>query len=89
MDVFKTFFFRYYPEYLSFSASFLQDRVAARNVTLEAFFLLWDRYAEFDSEARMRAFLYVAIRNKCMQAMRDLPAGHFDLCRDRLNFFAS
>jgi hypothetical protein len=35
MDAFKAFFFRYYREYLSFSASFLQDEAAARKVTLE------------------------------------------------------
>jgi len=73
MHVYKTFFFRSYPEYLSFAAGFLEDRVAARKVTLEAFFLLWDRYAEFDNEARVKAFLYLTIRNKCFQAMRDLP----------------
>ena len=66
MDAFKAFFFRYYREYLPFSASFLQDEVAARNVTLEAFFLLWARYAEFESETRIKTFLYLVIRNKCM-----------------------
>jgi DNA-directed RNA polymerase specialized sigma24 family protein len=79
MDAFKAFFFRYYREYLSFTASFLQDEVAARNVTLEAFFLLWGRYAEFDSETRVKTFLYLVIRNKCMAAgpgspPADLPA---------------
>jgi hypothetical protein len=66
MDAFKALFFRFYREYLSFSASFLQDEVAARNVTLETFFLLWERYAEFDSETRIKTFLYLVIRNKCM-----------------------
>lgn len=66
MDAFKALFFRFYREYLSFSASFLQDEVVARNVTLETFFLLWERYAEFDSETRIKTFLYLVIRNKCM-----------------------
>jgi hypothetical protein len=68
MEAFKSFFFRYYREYLSFSASFLQDEVAARNITLEAFFLLWERYAEFDTETRIKTFLYLVIRNRCMAA---------------------
>jgi DNA-directed RNA polymerase specialized sigma24 family protein len=72
MDAFKTLFFRYYQEFLSYSAGFLQDEVAARKVTLEAFFLLRDRYAEFDSEARVKAFLCLTIRNKCMQVAKDL-----------------
>jgi hypothetical protein len=76
MDAFKAFFFRYYREYLSFTASFLRDEVAARNVTLEAFFLLWERYAEFDSETRIKTFLYLVIRNKCMAAGPGPPPVH-------------
>jgi hypothetical protein len=74
MDAFKAFFFRYYREYLSFSASFLEDEVAARKVTLEAFFLLWERYAEFDNATRIKTFLYLVIRNKCMAVNSGSPS---------------
>jgi len=78
MDAFKAFFFRYYREYFSFSASFLQDEVAARKVTLEAFFLLWERYAEFDNETRIKTFLYLVIRNKCMAVNPASPSADSD-----------
>jgi DNA-directed RNA polymerase specialized sigma24 family protein len=73
IDAFKVLFFQCYPEFLSFSVLFLQDRAAASRLTLEAFFLLWDRHTEFDSEKKIRSFLYLAVRNKCLNYMKGLP----------------
>jgi DNA-directed RNA polymerase specialized sigma24 family protein len=71
-DAFKVLFFQYYPEFLSFSILFLQDRAAAVIITFEAFFMLWERRAEFDSEKKIKAFLYLAVRNKCLHYMNGL-----------------
>jgi DNA-directed RNA polymerase specialized sigma24 family protein len=73
-EAFKVLFFQYYPEYLSFAVMCLrdQDHLVARNVTLEAFFLLWERHPEFDREKTIKAFLYLAVRNKCLH---ELPPG--------------
>jgi DNA-directed RNA polymerase specialized sigma24 family protein len=73
-DAFKVLFFQYYPEILSFAVMCLrdQDHLVARNVTLEAFFLLWERHSDFDTEKRIKAFLYLAVRNKCLH---NLPSG--------------
>jgi DNA-directed RNA polymerase specialized sigma24 family protein len=67
-DAFKVLLFQYYPEYLSFAVMCLrdQDHLVARNVTLEAFFLLWERHSDFDREKTIKAFLYIAVRNKCL-----------------------
>ena len=72
-DAFKVLFFQYYQEFLSFSILFLQDRAAAGIITFEAFFQLWERHAEFDSEKKIKAFLYLAVRNKCLHFMKGLP----------------
>jgi DNA-directed RNA polymerase specialized sigma24 family protein len=67
-EAFKVLFFQYYPEYLSFAVMCLrdQDHLVARNLTLEAFFLLWERHADFDREKTIKVFLYLAVRNKCL-----------------------
>jgi DNA-directed RNA polymerase specialized sigma24 family protein len=67
-EAFKVLFFQFYPEYLSFAVMCLrdQDHLVARSVTLEAFFLLWDRHTDFDREKTIKAFLYLAVRNKCL-----------------------
>lgn len=72
-DAFKALLCRFYPELLSFSVLFLQDRVAASRLTLEALSLLWDRHKEFDSEKKIRSFLYLAVRNKCLHYIKSLP----------------
>jgi DNA-directed RNA polymerase specialized sigma24 family protein len=37
---------------------------------MEAFFLLWNRRKDFDSAKKIKAFLYLAVRNNCMQQLR-------------------
>ena len=71
-EAFKVLFFQYYPEILSFAVMCLQDRLVAGTVTLEVFFLLWERHTDFDSGKATKAFLYLAVRNKCLH---ELPAG--------------
>ena len=71
-EAFKVLFFQYYPEILSFAVMCLQDRLVAHTVTLEVFFLLWERHTDFDGEKAIKAFLYLAVRNKCLH---NLPAG--------------
>jgi DNA-directed RNA polymerase specialized sigma24 family protein len=73
MDAFEVLFFQFYPEFLSFSTLFIQDRTAASRLTLEAFSLLWERHAEFDSEKKIKAFLYLAVRNKCLNYIKSPP----------------
>ena len=69
-EAFKVFFFEYYSELFSFSQMLLPHRATARRVTIEAFFLLWDKRAGFDSARSIKAFLYLAIRNKCLQQLK-------------------
>jgi len=65
-EAFKVLFFQYYSEFFSFADMLLQDRLSARNVTMEALFLLWKRHAEFESERGIKAFLYLTVRNHCL-----------------------
>jgi DNA-directed RNA polymerase specialized sigma24 family protein len=69
-EAFKVFFFEYYSELFSFAQMLLQRRGIARKVTMDAFFLLWDRRTDFDSAKKIKAFLYLAVRNKCIQQLR-------------------
>ena len=66
-------FFEHYPEFFSFSSMLLQHRAVAQKVTMEIFFLLWNRRADFDDEKRIKAFLYLAARNRCLQQLRAYP----------------
>jgi DNA-directed RNA polymerase specialized sigma24 family protein len=69
-EAFKVFFFEYYSELFSFSQMLLQHRAAARDITMEAFFLLWDKRTGFDSAKTIKGFLYLTVRNKCLQRLK-------------------
>jgi DNA-directed RNA polymerase specialized sigma24 family protein len=74
-EAFKMLFFEYYPEFFSFSTMLLQHRAVAQKVTMEIFFLLWNRRADFDEGKRIKAFLYLAARNRCLRQLKAYP-GH-------------
>ncbi|HEV2482904.1 MAG TPA: sigma factor [Puia sp.] len=72
-EAFKMLFFEHYPELFSFSSMLVQRRAVAQKVTMEIFFLLWNRHADFDDEKKIKAFLYLAARNRCLQQLRANP----------------
>jgi DNA-directed RNA polymerase specialized sigma24 family protein len=74
-EAFKVFFFEYYSELFSFSQMLLQHRAAASRMTMEAFFQLWDKRADFDSAKTIKAFLYLVVRNKCIQQLKAPATG--------------
>ena len=71
-EAFKILFFQYYPEFFSFADMLLQDRLSAKNVTMEALFLLWKKHADFENEKNIKAFLYLTVRNHCLNFIRYL-----------------
>jgi DNA-directed RNA polymerase specialized sigma24 family protein len=71
-EAFKVLFFQYYPEFFSFAGMLLQDRVSAKNVTMEVLFLLWKKHADFSNEKNIKAFLYLTVRNHCLNFIRYL-----------------
>lgn len=72
-EAFKMLFFEHYPEFFSFSSMLVQQRAVAQKVTMEIFFLLWNRRADFGDVKRIKAFLYLAARNRCLQQLRSYP----------------
>jgi len=69
-EAFKVFFCEFYDELCSFAQLLLQHPATARRVTIQAFFLLWDRRKDFDSAKKIKAFLYLAVRNNCMPQLK-------------------
>jgi len=72
-EAFKMLFFEHYPELFSFSSMLLEHRAVAQRVTMEIFFLLWNRRADFQDEKKIKAFLYLSARNRCLQQLRAGP----------------
>lgn len=73
-EAFKILFFTYYPELFHFAVAFVHDRDAAQQAGMAAFWLLWERRVEFDSDKKIKTFLFMAVRNSCLYYMRDMAA---------------
>jgi DNA-directed RNA polymerase specialized sigma24 family protein len=74
-DAFRIFFLQSYADFFSFATLLLRDRGSAKNVTSAAFFLLWAKHADFDSEKNIKAFLYSSIRDNGLSYLRHLQEG--------------
>jgi DNA-directed RNA polymerase specialized sigma24 family protein len=71
-DAFRMFFLRSYTDFLDFANVLIHDKISAKNVTVEAFFLLWAKHGDFDNEKAIRAFLYSTIRDNCLSYLSHL-----------------
>ena len=78
-EAFKVIFIGYYGEFLSFAHMLLQRLPLARIVATDAFFFLWDRRVDFDTEKKIKTFLYVTIRNSCLRIIQDASPSLPDL----------
>lgn len=70
-EAFKVFFFQYYPELFSFALLLVHDKPAAQKVSMDAFFLCWERRASFTSDQKIKAFIYLGVRNNAMDYLRE------------------
>jgi DNA-directed RNA polymerase specialized sigma24 family protein len=71
-EAFKVFFFQYYPELFAFAKFLVNDGPAAYQLSIDAFFLCWSRRTDFTSDEKIKAFIYLATRNNCMDHLRRL-----------------
>jgi RNA polymerase sigma-70 factor (family 1) len=63
---------------------FVPDTQAAEDLATETFLKLWERLADFDNLAAMRSFLYLTVRNACINHLRTegrMTARHQQLIR--------
>ena len=60
----------YYPAIYYFVRRFIADREDAEDITADVFVKLWKMHANLESIANIKAFLYVAARNTCIDFLR-------------------
>lgn len=69
---FAYFFKRYHQSLAYFSVRLVQDAQEAEDIVADCFFKLWQRRLEFEGEENIKAFLYVACRNACLDYLRHI-----------------
>src|SRR5690606_7164495 len=69
----------YYKRLLFFAQKYVKDYQIAEEVVGDVFVKVWERRTSFSSLNRLRAFLYIATKNRCLNALRDTNAhGYID-----------
>lgn len=64
-----------YQELCNYAYTYLQDDAAAEDVVQETFTRLWQKHREMISAAHIRPYLFRAVRNNCISAIRSHQAG--------------
>ena len=67
---FESLYLNYFQAIRDFSNSFLKDQELARDITQDAFFLLWNNFNPAYTEKEILSFLYTTARNKCFDHLR-------------------
>ena len=69
-DAFALVFRAYYPYIVLFAQKITGSRTAAEDIVTEAFVILSSRVKLFNTEAGLKAFLYITVRNRCLNYLQ-------------------
>jgi RNA polymerase sigma-70 factor (ECF subfamily) len=71
-DAFGTFFTTYYPPLCYFGFQLIRDRPAAEDIVKDTFIKLWQKQQDFGTPQNVKAFLYITVRNACLNYLRHM-----------------
>ncbi len=69
-DNFKQFFNHYYEELVIYAESYLFNRAASEDLVQEIFIYLWENSDKVIINKSSRAYLYVMVRNRCINYLK-------------------
>lgn len=70
--VFEAIFHDYYPHLLQFAERFVIDRDIAEDIVQNIFVSLWENAARLQITSSLRTYLYVSVKNRCLNHLRQL-----------------
>lgn len=68
---FEGLFREYYPSMCAVARRFVTDEIAAEDIAQEAFIKLWEKRSFHPEIADLKTFLYVLVKNRCYNYLRD------------------
>jgi RNA polymerase sigma-70 factor (ECF subfamily) len=69
---YRELFYMLYSSMCIYSKKFLDDNNNAEDITQEVFIELWHQKTKFESLNHIKAFLYLSIKNKCLNFKKHL-----------------
>ena len=70
INVFRNAFKTYYPPLCFFANKLVQDHATAEDIVEDVFLKLWTKNPDFSSYKSIKAVLYIAVRNACLDHIR-------------------
>lgn len=82
-EVFHELYRRFYRMLVHFAMKYLEDSALAEDVVQDTFVSLWERHECFLSYGRLRNFLYLSVRNTCLDMLkhRVVESKYSDYCQ--------
>lgn len=70
-EAFEIIYNQYYFLVFCYTKRFVTDAQAAEDITTEAFMKLWGELKNFDSQQKIKSFLYTVAKNACLNQIRN------------------
>jgi RNA polymerase sigma-70 factor (ECF subfamily) len=71
MDAFNAFYKRFRTDLTVYALSILENEAEAQDVVQEFFITFWERKLYANITTSIKSFLYVSIKNRCLNRLRD------------------
>ena len=69
-ESFKILFDKLYPAMCLFATKFIKSYENAEDISQEVFIELWNRRTKFNTFEQVKAFLYLSVKNKCLNFIK-------------------
>jgi RNA polymerase sigma-70 factor (family 1) len=69
-EAYRSIFTMLYPVMCLFAKKFINDYDDSEDIVQEVFIELWNQQAKFDSIEQIKAFLYLSIKNRCLNFIK-------------------
>ncbi len=71
LHTFEHLFRELFKPLCGFSAKYVKDIDEAKGLVHEVFVIVWEKFESLPADTNYRAYLYTAVRNKCLNYIRD------------------
>ena len=69
-DSFKEFFEDYYPILCVFASKYVKDEELCKDIAQETLLGYWEKRADFEDIYKVKGFLYMVARNRCLNHLK-------------------
>jgi RNA polymerase sigma-70 factor (ECF subfamily) len=78
VNAFEKIFREYFSPLVYFAVRFVKDVDSAREIVHQVFVRIWENREEIHLDSAMRSYLFTAVRNRCLNHLRDQAKFHPD-----------